>query len=61
MRMNMFTAQDKAKPNIKNATGLHLVAVLLMTIHRNKLLLQHKIGMNCVVKPGLTEDLYSVK
>jgi hypothetical protein len=23
--------------------------------------LQHKIGMNCVVKPGLTEDLYSVK
>jgi hypothetical protein len=39
MRMNMFTAQGKVKPDIENIRGLNLVAVKLTTVQVTKLLL----------------------
>jgi hypothetical protein len=61
--MNMFTAQDKAKPDIENMTGLNLAVVKLITAQETKLPLWHKISkidMICFAKSGLTEDLYIV-
>jgi hypothetical protein len=37
MRMNMFAAQDKAKPDIENVRGLNLAAVKLTTVQITKL------------------------
>jgi hypothetical protein len=37
MRMHMFAAQDKAKPDTGNIIGLNLVAVKLMTVQVTKL------------------------
>jgi hypothetical protein len=37
MRMNMFAAKDKAKPDIENIRGLNLAVVKLMTVHATKL------------------------
>jgi hypothetical protein len=40
MRMNMFTAQGKVKPNTENIRGLNLAVVkLMMTVQVTKLLL----------------------
>jgi hypothetical protein len=35
--MNMFEAQDKAKPDTENIRGLNLVAVKLTTVQVTKL------------------------
>jgi hypothetical protein len=32
MRMNMFAAEEEAKPHIENIRGLNLVAVKLTTV-----------------------------
>jgi hypothetical protein len=37
MSMNMFVAQDKAKPDIENIGGLNLVVVKLTTVQVTKL------------------------
>jgi hypothetical protein len=37
MIMNMFAAQDKAKPDTENIRGLNLAAVKLMTAEVTKL------------------------
>jgi hypothetical protein len=39
IRMNMFAAQYKVKPETENLRGLNLVAVMLMTVQTTKLLL----------------------
>jgi hypothetical protein len=39
MRMNMFRASDKVKPDIENIRSLNLVMVKLMTIQVTKWLL----------------------
>jgi hypothetical protein len=60
----MFTAQDKAKPDIENIRGSNSAAEKLTTIQVTKLLLHHKtskIDMICFAKPGLREDFYIVQ
>jgi hypothetical protein len=37
MRMNMFTAQDKAKPGIEHIRGLNLTVVKLTAVQMTKL------------------------
>jgi hypothetical protein len=37
MRMNMFAAQDKAKPDMENIKGLNLAAVKLTIVQVTKL------------------------
>jgi hypothetical protein len=44
MRMNMFAASDKAKPDVENIRGLNLVVVKLTTVQVTKYLLLHKIS-----------------
>jgi hypothetical protein len=39
MRMNMFTADDKAKPDTDNMKGLNLAVIKLMTVQMTELLL----------------------
>jgi hypothetical protein len=61
--MNIFTVEDRAKPDIENIRGLNLAVVKLTAVQVAKLPLQHEIGKICMIyfaKPGLTEDLYIV-
>jgi hypothetical protein len=37
MRMNMFAARDKAKPDIEDIRGLNLAAIKLTTVQVGKL------------------------
>jgi hypothetical protein len=60
----MFALEDRAELGIQNIRSLHLAVVELMTVQVTKLSLWRKIreiGMLCVAKPVLTEDLYTVK
>jgi hypothetical protein len=59
----MFVVSDKAKPDIENKRGLNLTTIKLKTVQVTKLPLKRKIrkiGMICIAKPGLTENLYIV-
>jgi hypothetical protein len=60
MKMNMFTALDKTKPETENIGGLNLAVVKLMTVQVTKLPLWHKtrkIGTICFGKPVLIRGL----
>jgi hypothetical protein len=54
MVMKMFATLDKGKPNTANINGLNLAAVKL-TIAQVSKLPQHKVGMICCTKSGLTK------
>jgi hypothetical protein len=41
MKMNIFAAKDKAKPDVENIRGLNVAVVKLMTVQVTKLSLQH--------------------
>jgi hypothetical protein len=56
MGMNMFAAQDKAKPGMENIRGLNLAVVMWLSFRYSV----SKIGMIYFAKPGLTEDSYVV-